>query len=60
VQRYRDTRVAQTAATQVTAIHSVATMAESWSQSSRTGSGHTRPISASGHMANSAWLFQNG
>jgi hypothetical protein len=60
VHRYLGNREAQTAATQITAIHSAATMAASWSQSSATECGHNRPIRARGHMANSAWLCQNG
>ena len=58
--RARPVRIRTSAATHTRAIHSVATNATSCSQSSWTGWGQTRPIRASGHMASSKWLCQNG
>ena len=51
---------AHTAAAQVTASHSVATMARSCSHSSWMLWGQARPTRATGHMASSKWLCQKG
>ncbi len=60
MERRRGSRAAQTAATHVTAIHPVAVMATSCSQSNCTEWGHRRPTMAMGHIASSKWLCQNG